>query len=148
MALARNITVCALVAALCACGGSSDENTTNAVDFFNLTIYGASTSFSDSASNVSIIGMAGVSSNTLLTISAPSVTITLSLPAGQTGAVSGTLTTIIAGNSCQGAVSANVTKHGTALGGEVAGTFGPSSIACPIGPTPQTVSGSFSVTHL
>jgi hypothetical protein len=42
----------------------------------------------------------------------------------------------------------NVTRHGTGMGGEVAGSFGPSSVPCPIGPTPATVSASFSVTHL
>jgi hypothetical protein len=47
---------CALAAALCAaCGGTKDDTTTNAVDFVTLTIYGTTTTYSDSASNVSLM---------------------------------------------------------------------------------------------
>lgn len=149
MALARNITVCALVAALCACGGSSDDNTTNAIDFVTLRIYGATATYTDDAPGVSILGMAGTSSTTVITLTAGNgaVYFSLGLPAG-TGSQTGTLSTIMGGNSCTGAVTVNVTKHGTSMGSEVAGSLGPVSVNCPIGPSPQQVTASFSVTRL
>jgi hypothetical protein len=140
--------VCALAAALCACGGTQNDNTTSSVDFFNVTIYGAPMSYTDASAGVALLAMSGVSANTVVSLMLTGVNVQLSIPAGQTGAVSGSFSSIVGGNSCSGTVAVNVTKHGTALGGEVAATFGPTSISCPIGPSPQTVSGSFSVTHL
>jgi hypothetical protein len=95
--------------------------------------------------------MSGVSSNTLLSLDvtggAP-VNFQLSLPAGATGsAVSGQVShLIIGGYSCSGAVTVNVTSHGTSSGSQVAGSFGPVALTCAGGPL--SVSASFSATRI
>lgn len=154
MRSARPLALAVLAATLVpACGGSGDQNTTSAVDVVTLTIYGATTTYRDDAAGVSIFAATGQSGNTVVTLIASGggagVNVQLALPAGATGtSVSGTLTTIVGGHSCNGPVTVNVTKHGLTLGGEVAGSFGPTSVSCTSAPSPSTVSASFSTTHL
>jgi hypothetical protein len=148
--LARSITVCALGAALGACGGSKDENTVNAVDFVTIAAWGASAvTFTDEMPSVGMLAY-GSGGNTAVSMTGAPITFMLSLPQGATGSVAGSVSVIQAGTgySCTGPVTVSVTKHGTSMGSEVAGSLGPASIPCPIGPTPQTVTASFSITRI
>jgi hypothetical protein len=148
---ASRIVSAALVAALCACGGGSSSSGPSGgggADTFSLTIYGASTEYRDSTTGISILAYAS-GPLTTVSLSGTGIVATVSIPAGQTGNVVGAFDAVIGGNHCyDGTVTVNVTAHGTALGSTVAGSLGPVSMTCPIGPSPQTVSASFSATHL
>jgi hypothetical protein len=73
----------------------------------------------------------------------------VAIPAGQTGNVVGAFDAVVGGNHCvEGSVTVNVTAHGSGRGTVVAGSLGLVSITCPVGPTPQTVSASFSATRI
>jgi hypothetical protein len=151
--LARKITGCALAAALAACGGSKDESTSSAADVVTLTIYGTATTYTDAAPNVAILATStNAGANTLVTLGLTTGGLNVQLvlpPAGQTGSgLPGTVTSIVGGHSCGGPVTVSLTKNGSGLGAEVAGSFAPTAVPCATAPSPSTISASFSVTRI
>jgi hypothetical protein len=140
--------VLALVALLLACGDGTKDGNTSTVDFVTLTMYGATATYTDDMPNTSIMAHGSGGDTAVVLNNGGSVMVTLRIPAGATGTVAGSATTIVSGHACEGAVTFNVSKHGTAMLAEVAATFPTATLPCNTPPSSITVSGSFSVTRI
>ncbi len=149
------IAAAATAAALAAgCGGSgSPGGGPTGGDSFTVNLGGVATTYRNSG-DVTVGAAAGAGGTTMVSADGASFSVTLALqPAGATTTLLGASFTYMSyspARMCIGSLPASalvVTRHDTATGGRVVGTFASTPVNCNVAPTTSSVSGSFDVTH-